>query len=40
VSFSAKDAVDWLISENGVRITSYGAVRENAGGNDTVSISL
>jgi len=40
MSFSATDAVAWLISESDVRITSYGAVWENAGGNDTVSISV
>jgi len=39
-SFSAMDAVNWLKSENEVGKISYGAVRENAGGNDTVSISL
>jgi len=34
------DAVDWLKSESGLGKTSYGAMLENAGGNDTVPTSV
>ena len=40
VLFSAVDAVDWLQSETEVEKNSCGALPENAGGNDTVPISV
>ena len=39
-SFSATREVDWLKSDNEVGKKSYSAVRENAGGNDIVLISM